>query len=98
VRLRRYSTWRFTEHGNPIDVRVDGRRTVDDADIAHHWALAGHGIIYKSELDVKETLASKKLVRLFEGFEGEAIPLNAVLPSNRFVPARVRALVGFLQG
>jgi DNA-binding transcriptional LysR family regulator len=98
VRNRRYVTWRFFESGSAIDVRVDGRRTVDDADIAHHWTLQGHGIIYKSELDVKDTLATGQLVQLFEGFEGEEIPLNAVMPSNRFVPARVRGVVEFLRG
>jgi DNA-binding transcriptional LysR family regulator len=98
VRNRRYVTWRFFESGSAIDVRVDGRRTVDDADIAHHWALQGHGIIYKSELDLKDSLTTGQLVRLFEGFEGEDIPLNAVMPSNRFVPARVRGVVEFLRG
>jgi DNA-binding transcriptional LysR family regulator len=110
VRNRRYVTWRFFENGSPIevpgskagrrsiDVRVDGRRTVDDADIAHHWALQGHGIIYKSELDLQDSLANGQLVQLFEGFEGEEIPLNAVMPSNRFVPARVRGVVEFLRG
>jgi DNA-binding transcriptional LysR family regulator len=81
-----------------IDVRVDGRRTVDNADIAHHWALQGHGIIYKSELDLQDSLATGQLVRLFEDFQGEDIPLNAVMPSNRFVPARVRGVVEFLRG
>jgi DNA-binding transcriptional LysR family regulator len=71
---------------------------VDDADIAHHWALQGHGIIYKSELDLQDSLANGQLVQLFEGFEGEEIPLNAVMPSNRFVPARVRGVVEFLRG
>jgi DNA-binding transcriptional LysR family regulator len=99
VRNRRYSTWRFFDaHGTAHEVRVDGRRTADDADIAHTWALAGRGIIYKSEVDLQETLASGALVRLFAGWEGESIPLNAVLPSNRFVPTRVRALTEFLKG
>jgi DNA-binding transcriptional LysR family regulator len=98
VRNRRYSTWKFAQDGAQVEVRVDGRRTADDADIAHTWALQGRGIIYKSEVDLQTTLASGALVRLFAGWEGESIPLNAVLPSNRFVPARVRALVEFLKG
>lgn len=97
VRNRRYSTWRFFENGAPLEVRVDGRRTADDADIAHTWALAGRGIIYKSAVDLKSSFASGELTPLFAGFEGESIPLNAVLPSNRFIPARVRALVAFLR-
>jgi DNA-binding transcriptional LysR family regulator len=98
VRNRRYSTWRFFDAASTAhEVRVDGRRTADDADIAHTWALQGRGIIYKSEVDLTGTLASGALVKLFDGWQGESIPLNAVLPSNRFVPARVRALVEFLK-
>ncbi len=68
----------------------------DDAEIAHQWALAGHGIVYKSTLDLHQALRTKKLLPLFAGYLGESIPLHAVLPSNRFVPLRVRTFVDFL--
>jgi len=77
-------------------VRVQGRRSADDAEIAHRWALAGHGILCKSEIDVHAHLASGALVRLLPDWQGITMPLHAVLPSNRFVPARVRALVDTL--
>jgi DNA-binding transcriptional LysR family regulator len=35
-------------------------------------------------------------VRLLPEWETEPYPLHALLPSGRFVPARVRALVDFL--
>ena len=41
-------------------------------------------------------LRAGRLVRLLTDWEGEPYQLNAVLPSTRFVPARVRALVEFL--
>jgi DNA-binding transcriptional LysR family regulator len=76
----------------------DARRDLirDEVDIAYQWAVAGHGIVYKSELDVRQAIDSGLLVRLFPDFLGEPCPLHAVLPSGRFVPARVRALVEFL--
>lgn len=97
LRGRRYTTWRFFDHDEPIEVQVDGRRTVDDADLAHLWALQGQGIVYKSELDLQRSIAQRKLVRLFKGLLGEKVPVHAVMPSNRFAPARVKALVDFLQ-
>jgi DNA-binding transcriptional LysR family regulator len=96
VRNRLHAQWKFEERGERYAVQVKGRRTVDDAEIAHSWALNHHGIIYVSELDVADSLKSGALVHLFRDFDGESIPLNAVLPSNRFVPARVRVLVDFL--
>jgi DNA-binding transcriptional LysR family regulator len=92
----RDATWRFERGSQWTEVRVDGDRIADDAAIAHQWALIGAGIVCKAELDLAGDLDSGTLVRLLPEWEGEHYPLNAVMPSNRFVPARVRALVEFL--
>lgn len=93
---RRHDTWRFGRDGQWTEVRVDGDRSVDDAALAREWALAGAGVILKSAIDQRRDLASGALVPLLQGWETEPYPLHAVLPSGRFVPARVRALVDFL--
>jgi len=98
VRGRRLLQWPFTRSDGreQLTVRVHGRRSVDDAEIAHRWALAGHGLICKSEVDLHADLASGALVRVLPDWQGITMPLHAVLPSNRFVPARVRALIDAL--
>ncbi|MGK4002253.1 LysR substrate-binding domain-containing protein [Sorangium sp. So ce1036] len=96
VNHRRHVAWRFEKDGAWTEVRVDGDRDADDAAIAHPWALAGAGLLYKAELDLVHDLREGRLVRLLPGWQGEHYPLNAILPSHRFVPARVRALVDFL--
>lgn len=100
VRNRRESQWRFwpvdAPAGPPLVVRVNGRRSVDDGEITHRWALEGRGIAYKSELDIRASLASGALVRLFPDHLGDPFPLHALMPSQRFMPQRVRALVDFL--
>jgi DNA-binding transcriptional LysR family regulator len=93
---KRYVAWRFEQNGEWTEVRVEGDRGADDAAIAHQWAVSGAGLVYKSELDLIHDLGSGALVRLLPDWQGEHYPLSAVLPSNRFVPARVRALVEFL--
>lgn len=95
---RRETRWPF-EHrasGERLEVRVDGDRGVDDGAIGHAWALAGAGIVYKSAIDIAAPLRTGALVPLFPDWLGQRYALNAILPSNRFVPARVRALVDFL--
>jgi DNA-binding transcriptional LysR family regulator len=47
---------------------------------------------------VQQDEASGALVRLLPDWDTEPYPLHALLPSGRFVPARVRALVDFLAG
>jgi len=93
---RRQRLWRFARHGHWTEVRVDGDRVVDDASLAREWALAGHGITLKSALDLQRDVASGALVQLLPEWDTEPYPLHALLPSGRFVPARVRALVDFL--
>ncbi|MDM0081662.1 LysR substrate-binding domain-containing protein [Variovorax sp. J31P179] len=93
---RRQRLWRFARQGHWTEVRVDGDRVVDDASLAREWVLAGHGITLKSELDLQRDVASGALVRLLPDWDTEPYPLHALLPSGRFVPARVRALVDFL--
>lgn len=94
---RRYLNWQFERDGQQVEVRVSGNRMTDDASIVHQWALAGVGITYKSELDLMHDIASGALVVLLPDWKGVALPLNAVLPSNRFITMRVRALVDFLE-
>jgi len=93
---RRHRAWRFCRDGQWTEVRVDGDRSVDDASLAREWAIAGRGIILKSEIDQRRDLASGALVALLADWDTEPYPLHALLPSGRFVPKRVRALVDFL--
>lgn len=93
---RHQRVWRFARQGQWTQVRVDGDRVVDDASLSRQWALAGRGITFKSELDVMQDAAAGTLVRLLPDWDTEPYPLHALMPSGRFVPARVRALVDFL--
>jgi DNA-binding transcriptional LysR family regulator len=93
---RRHRAWRFCRDGQWTEVRVDGDRSVDDASLAREWALAGRGVLLKSEIDQRRDLDSGALVPLLTDWQTEPYPLHALLPSGRFVPNRVRALVDFL--
>jgi DNA-binding transcriptional LysR family regulator len=93
---RRHRAWRFCRDGQWTEVRVDGDRSVDDASLAREWAIAGRGIILKSGIDQRRDLASGALLALLTDWRTEPYPLHALLPSGRFVPNRVRALVDFL--
>ncbi|KPF47614.1 LysR family transcriptional regulator [beta proteobacterium AAP121] len=92
--------WRFWRRGQlqgaAVDVVVQGRRSADDGGIAHRWALEGRGLTCKSELDVRESLASGALVDVLPEWVGRPMPLHALMPSQRFMPLRIRALVDHL--
>ena len=79
--------------GNGIEPRHS-----NDAALALRWALLGRGLVFKAEAGLRSELACGALVRVLPEWQGESYPLHAVLPSRRFVPQRVRALVDFLAG
>ena len=79
-----------------FSVAVSGRRSTDDGSIAHRWALEGRGIVYKSWLDVSQSLARGELPPLLPEWLGDELPLHAVLPSQRFMPQRLRVLIEHL--
>ena len=95
---RTFSSWRFGQNGQWITVRVSGDRVVDDASLAREWAVSGAGIIFMTEIEQRRDLQSGHLVRLLTEWETDPYPLHALLPSGRFVPNRVRALVDFIAG
>lgn len=92
--------WRFWRRGQmqgpAVDVPVQGRRSADDGGIAHQWALEGRGLTYKSELDVRDSLASGALVNALPDWVGRPMPLHALMPSHRFLPQRIQALLDHL--
>jgi DNA-binding transcriptional LysR family regulator len=95
---RAFTSWRFGQDGQWTTVRVSGDRVLDDASLAREWAIAGAGIIFKTEIEQRRDLQDGKLVRLLPEWETDPYPLHALLPSGRFVPNRVRALVDFIAG
>lgn len=57
--------WKFSAARRvTTSVRVHPRMSSNDGDVVREWAIAGHGIIMRSEWDVADDLQSDKLVRL----------------------------------
>jgi DNA-binding transcriptional LysR family regulator len=95
---RTFNSWRFGQNGQWTTVKVSGDRVLDDASLAREWAVSGAGIILMTEIEQRRHLQSGNLVRLLAEWETDPYPLHALLPSGRFVPNRVRALVDFIAG
>ena len=66
------------------------RLRVDDDHVVHDWALAGLGIMLKSEVDVAEDLAAGRLEQVLPGWNGGKAPNVALYPSARHPPLKTR--------
>lgn len=91
-----HDRWRFWRDGREWSVSVHGDRTADDGEAVRRWALAGHGIAYKSALDVAEDLRRGALVALCSEWQTEASPLVLVCADRRQLSPAVKRLRGFL--
>jgi DNA-binding transcriptional LysR family regulator len=67
-----------------------------DSLLVRQWAVRGDGVAYKANADVAADIRAGRLIRLLADYQGEAVPISAVMPSGRFVPTRVRAMVDYL--
>lgn len=91
------NVWEFGEGPKRHRVTVRGSRVVNDGWLIRSWALAGDGIVLKSELDVSEDIRSGALVSLLEDYLPPANPLQMMFPPARAQPRRVTALAKQIQ-
>ncbi|MCR4266587.1 LysR family transcriptional regulator [Nitratireductor sp. ZSWI3] len=90
--------WPFVVDQQPQTVMVRGDRMANDGDLVRRWAVAGHGVVRKSECDISEDLAVGRLVSLLTEYQVAALPLQAVWPATRAQPRRVQALLEAMVG
>lgn len=89
--------WLFRSEGRDIELATRGGLSCSD-DVLAGATLARHGagIFQAYRFTVDDDLRTGHLVELLTAHGGRSRPFNLIYPHQRFVPARVRALVDFL--
>jgi len=90
------SVWRMTGPSGPVSMKVSGPFSTNNGEVAHKWAIDGHGILLRSIWDVKASLDADKLVRVLPDHSQEA-NVWAVYSSRLSSSAKVRVCVQFLE-
>jgi DNA-binding transcriptional LysR family regulator len=98
----RYGTtldpWRLRgPKGATASLAAVARLRVDNGDTVHDWALAGLGIMLKSEVDVMEDLAAGRLERVLPDWDGGEAPIVALYPSAQHAPLKTRLMLDELK-
>jgi DNA-binding transcriptional LysR family regulator len=96
TRLATSDRWHFDGPDGPISVKVSGRYRADNSEAVREGMLRGLGIAVIPAFAFAGEIEKKQARVLLEDFEPRPLPINAVYPSRRFVPLRVRALVDAL--
>lgn len=91
-----YGLWRLRDHRRTTLFKVRGPLSTNDGEIAVGWALAGHGIVLRSEWDVAAYLRDGQLCRILAPWIGDIADIHAIYPQRHYVPAKTRAFLDFL--
>ncbi|QBR01215.1 LysR family transcriptional regulator [Paraburkholderia pallida] len=92
-----HDRWTFYKDGDAMVVNVRGDRSSDDGELVRRWALGGHGIAYKSRVDVLADLKTGRLEAALTDFEGESAPLHLVCAHRTMLSPTVNALRDLLR-
>jgi len=87
-----YNRWRFMEGEQQFEVEVQGNRVADDSDAVRRWAIDGHGICYRSRIDVAQDIAAGRLQVLCADWRGEPAPLYLLCADRKQLSPTVRLL------
>ncbi len=90
--------WRFEQQGVPVQLDVSGPITLDEASLARMAVLAGVGIGFFMEADVRDDIAGGRLVRVLDDWTPPLAPLCLYYPGRKNPSAAFKAFVDLARG
>jgi DNA-binding transcriptional LysR family regulator len=89
--------WLFRVDDAVAPVRVSGPLECNDGAVLHAWALAGHGLAWRSMWEVADDLRAGRLVTVLDAFRAPPDSIQALFPQRRHLPLRVRLFIDLLK-
>jgi DNA-binding transcriptional LysR family regulator len=96
TRLATRNRWHFETTDGPLTVDVKGRYQADTSEAIREGVLAGLGIAVIPAFAFAGEIADGRVVELLCDYEPKPLPMQAIYPSRRLVPLKVRAMIDFL--
>jgi DNA-binding transcriptional LysR family regulator len=87
------SQWMYRERKRILQVSVHGRIVANNGIALTEAAALGMGITRQPDFVAAPYLEKKRVEEILNAYEPEPLGIYAVLPSNRYVPHRVRLLI-----
>jgi len=93
-----YNQWTLSDGRRQAVVKVGGALSSNHGEVAVDWALAGHGVVLRSEWDVRSHLRDGTLVQVLPDWADVRADIHAIyLPRHQLSP-KVQVFVDFLAG
>ncbi|MEN0038457.1 MAG: LysR family transcriptional regulator [Cellvibrio sp.] len=95
---RPYNHWIFYRNNELVEIPIQGNRNANDGEVVRRWGVAGHGVVYKSAIDLRDDIKHGRLVTLLDGkYEGQSTAIYAVYKERKYQPFRLTALLTHLE-
>ncbi|WP_442968092.1 LysR family transcriptional regulator [Pseudorhodoferax sp.] len=88
--------WSFTGPGGEVRVRTRARMHANNGDTCRAAALAHQGLILQPDFLIAPDLRAGRLVEVMPDWHAAELEIQAVYPTRRQLPLKVRRLVDFL--
>ena len=92
-----YGNWRLSRGKQTETVKVHGKLSTNDGEVALNWALEGHGILMRAEWDVAKYLRSGRLLQVLSDFDTPPADIYAVYLERLNLSAKVACFVDHLR-
>ena len=92
-----YDVWRLQRGQLTESIKVKGRLSSNDGEIALQWVVDGHGIMLRSEWDIVRLIREGKLELVLPRYAQVDADIYGVYPERNNVSAKVRAFMEFTQ-
>lgn len=92
-----YAHWKMSRGSETEAVYVPARTVCREGVHMHEACLGGAGISRMVEISVRPFIVSGDLKIVLPDWLFESLPIHAVFPSRKNVPAKVRAFISFLR-
>lgn len=94
--------WHFRARARPTrraqdSIRVVPTLTSNDGEVVRNWAIAGRGVMMRSQWDVAPLIASGALQRILADWDFSNADVLALVPARQGISARVAQFVAFLK-
>lgn len=89
--------WQFRQRGKAVELPVPARVRINETESLRDALKLGLGLCQVPDLLVQQELARGELVELLPSCRPAPMPIHAVVPSGRLLPARVRVALQALE-
>ena len=85
------------KNNEPQFFKVTSHMECNDGSALLDWAIAGHGLAWRSMWEVRHALSSGKLITVLNEYAAPPVGIYAVFPQRRHLPLRVRLFIDMLK-